>query len=205
MTKKSKRWIIEKKKDHFYLMAKREGYRSRAVYKLKEINLSYKVLRRGAKVVDLGAAPGGWLQYTAETIGRNGLVIGIDKREISPLPYGNVKTFQLDVFNEDVEKLILKEAGSKVDVILSDLSPNITGVWEVDVARNVEMCDRVLEIADNVLKRNGRLILKILEGRGSQKIISKLKRKFSFVKLFRPRATRKRSAEIYAVCLGFRG
>ena len=204
MAKKSRKWILERKKDYFYRRAKLEGYRSRAVYKLMQMNKKYRFLRKGFKVVDLGAAPGGWLQYSAEKVGKFGFVLGIDRRPIKPLSYSNVETIQLDIFSEEVEELILKSVGSKVDVILSDLSPDISGVWSVDVARSIELCRRVNEISSKVLKRGGRLVLKLFEGRDTQNIVNKLKREFSFVKLFKPPASRKRSSEIYLICLGFK-
>lgn len=202
--KKSRKWIEERKRDAFYRKAKREGYRSRAVYKLKEIDKKFRILRKGQTVIDLGAAPGGWLQYVAETIGNKGTVIGVDIKEIAPLPYENVKTLKADVFQENIEKQILKLLGSKADVILSDLSPKISGVWEVDVARSVAMCERVVELSRKLLKKNGRLIMKIFEGMDTKRILSLLERNFSFIKLFKPAASRKKSSELYIICLGYR-
>ena len=202
--KKSRKWIEERRRDAFYRKAKREGYRSRAVYKLKEIDRKFRILRRGQAVIDLGAAPGGWLQYVAETIGNKGTVIGVDIKEIAPLPYENVKTLKADVFQENIEKQILKLLGSKADVILSDLSPQISGVWEVDVARSVAICERVVELSRKLLKKNGKLVMKIFEGIDTKRILSLLKRDFSFIKLFKPAASRKKSSELYIICLGYR-
>ena len=205
MARKSRSWIKERKRDHFYLKAKKEGYRSRAVYKLIEIDKRFKILRIGYKVVDLGAAPGGWLQYSAEVVGNKGFVIGVDIREISPLPYENVETIKMNVFDKELEKVILEKAKSKVDVVLSDLSPNISGVWEVDVARNVEMCNKVIDLSNKVLRKNGKLIVKVFEGTDTNMVLKRLREKFSYVRLFKPSASRKGSSEMYAVCLGFRG
>ena len=202
--KKSRKWIEERRRDAFYRKAKREGYRSRAVYKLKEIDRKFRILRRGQAVIDLGAAPGGWLQYVAETIGNKGTVIGVDIKEITPLPYENVKTLKADVFQENIEKQILKLLGSKADVILSDLSPQISGVWEVDVARSVAICERVVELSRKLLKKDGKLVMKIFEGIDTKRILSLLKRDFSFIKLFKPTASRKKSSELYIICLGYR-
>jgi len=202
--KKSRKWIEERRRDAFYRKAKREGYRSRAVYKLKEIDRKFRILRRGQKVVDLGAAPGGWLQYIAESIGNKGTVIGVDIKEIAPLPYENVKILKADVFQENIEEKILKLLGSKADVILSDLSPKISGVWEVDVAKSVAMCERVIELSRKLLKRNGKLVMKVFEGVDTKRVFSSLERDFSFIKLFKPAASRKKSSELYIICLSYR-
>ena len=202
--RKSKRWIKERRRDQFYRRAKKEGYRSRAVFKLIEIDGKFKIFREGYKVVDLGSAPGGWLQYAAEAVGNKGFVFGVDIREITPLPYRNVKTIKMDVFDEKLEEIVLKNFGSRVDVVLSDLSPNISGVWEVDVARNVEMCERVIDFSDKVLRRNGKLILKVFEGTDTKRVINQLKKRFTSVRLFKPSASRKKSAELYLICLGFK-
>ena len=203
MTKRS--WLEERRRDAYYRRAKREGYRSRAVYKLEEIDRRFRILRRGMKVVDLGAAPGGWLQYAAEAVGSKGLVLGVDIRDIEPLPHANVKTLKADVMEEGVEETILAELGSRADVVLSDLSPNISGVWDVDVARCVELGLRALEIAGRVLARGGKMVVKLFEGKDTWRLLKKLRGSFEKVILFKPKASRKGSSEIYAICLGFKG
>ncbi len=193
-----------RKKNHYYRRARKEGYRSRAIYKLKQIDSKFNVIKRGFRVVDIGAAPGGWLQYSAERVGDYGLVLGLDIKKIHTLPYQNVKTMVLDVLDEAASDKILLELGRSADVVLSDLSPKISGVWDVDVAKQVVLCERVLEIAVDVLKKGGSMVIKVFQGKDSFMIVDKLKESFDSVSLFRPPTTRKRSSEFYAVCLGFR-
>jgi 23S rRNA (uridine2552-2'-O)-methyltransferase len=203
MPGKSRSWI-QRRKNHYYRSAKKEGYRSRAIFKLQQIDSKFKVIKRGFRVVDVGAAPGGWLQYSAERVGDGGVVLGLDIKEIRTLPYENVKTMVLDVMDGAASDRILLELDGRADVVLSDLSPNISGVWDVDVAKQVVLCDRVLEVAGDVLNTGGSLVIKVFEGRDSHRIVEKLNDSFASVSLYRPPTTRKRSSEFYAVCLGFR-
>ena len=185
-------------------MSKKEGYRSRATYKLKQIDKRFQILRKGYKVIDLGAAPGGWLQYAAEVIGDEGFILGVDKKPIAPLPYANVKTVELDLGDEGSLEAIAREVDGRVDVLLSDLSPNISGAWDVDVARQVYLCFKAIEVADRVLRRGGWMVVKIFQGEGTDMVVKALKERFEKVKLFKPPSSRKGSSEIYAVCRGYR-
>jgi len=197
------RRIEEFKRDPYYLRAKREGYRSRAVYKLMEINRVFNLIKRGDKVLDLGSAPGGWLQYISETVGIDGLVIGVDIKPIKPLNRENIHTITCDIYSDELLRKV-REKCEKFDVITSDVSANISGVWDVDVARNIEINLRVLAIADELLKEGGTLISKIFEGRGVGIIIREYKKRFKFVRLYKPKASRKRSAEMYIIGINYK-
>jgi len=199
-----RRRIEELRKDAYYKLAKREGYRSRAVYKLIEINRVFNIIHKGDRVLDLGSAPGGWLQYIAEIVSIDGTVVGVDIRPIEPLGKSNVYTYQGDIFDDSLIMKIKERFGeNRFDVITSDLSTNITGIWEVDVLRNLELNERVLEIADQLLKPGGNIVLKIFEGRGVGRLIAKVRKLFRVVKLYKPRASRKRSSEIYIIGIDY--
>ena len=208
MAKNRKEWVIQRKRDPYYKKAKKEGYRSRSVYKLKHINNKFRILKKGNKVLDIGAAPGGWIQYAVENVGNRGFVIGVDINVIEPLPYENVKLLQLDLRNTDSINIIYKETKKisfkKCDVILSDISPNIYGVWDVDVNRQIELCESVLEVTKKVLKRNGICVYKLFQGSETDVFLNKLRQTFFKVKIFRPIATRKKSSEIYIIGFGLR-
>ncbi len=199
-----RRRIEELRKDAYYKLAKREGYRSRAVYKLIEINRVFNIIHKGDRVLDLGSAPGGWLQYIAEIVSIDGTVVGVDIRPIEPLGKSNVYTYQGDIFDDSLIMKIKERFGeNRFDVITSDLSTNITGIWEIDVLRNLELNERVLEIADQLLKPGGNIVLKIFEGRGVGRLIAKVRKLFRVVKLYKPRASRKRSSEIYIIGIDY--
>ena len=204
MPGKSKGWLRERKEEPYYRRSKREGYRSRATYKLQQIDNRFKILRKGYKILDFGAAPGGWLQYAAEAVGDSGFVLGVDIREIPPLPYSNVKTIQLDIEEDSSLDTIYEEVDGRVHVLLSDISPNISGAWDVDVAKQVHLCERAVDAAERVLVEGGSMVAKIFQGRDSERVIYTLRKRFKTVKLFRPPSTKKGSSEIYAVCLGFK-
>lgn len=185
-------------------MAKKEGFRSRAVYKLKQIDQKFNLFTESMKVVDLGAAPGGWIQYASERVGNGGFVLGVDIKRIEPLPYSNTKTIELDISRTDAADIVLNEAGGKADLVLSDLSPHISGVWEVDVIIQAELCRSAIRVTGKTLKKKGSMVLKSFMGKEMMKIISELKSRFVRINIYRPPTTRKRSAEIYIVCKGFK-
>ncbi|MBS3815790.1 MAG: RlmE family RNA methyltransferase, partial [Hadesarchaea archaeon] len=133
------RWQKKRKKEHYYKKAKKEGYRSRAAYKLKQLNERYNLIHSGDTIVDLGAAPGGWLQVARELTGEKGVVLGVDLDEIEEIPAKNIKTIQGDITEEEIIENIQNELLDSPDVILSDVSPNISGIWDVDQARSVDL------------------------------------------------------------------
>ncbi|MEM3393597.1 MAG: RlmE family RNA methyltransferase [Candidatus Methanomethylicia archaeon] len=186
--------------DYYYRKAKVEGYRSRAAYKLKEINEKFKVMKEGDIVIDLGAAPGGWIQVSREIVGEKGLIIGVDLNPMIKFPWDNVKTIQADVTNpEIIEKIKVMLPKGYADVVLSDLSPKVSGIWSVDHARQIFLTEKALKIAIELLKEEGICVLKVFQGHLLKEFINEVKRNFKEVRLFKPKASRKRSAEIYII------
>lgn len=195
----------KRKKDYFYRKAKQQGYRSRASYKLLEIQKKFKVLKKGYNVVDLGAAPGGWLQVTSEIVGEKGKVIGIDLKPI--LPFKNSKNIITITGNAEsplVQKKAIELMGDKADVVLSDMAPDVTGNWTLDHSRQISLATLAFEIAKKILKEDGSFIVKVFMGEESTAFYETLKKEFKTVKHFRPKATRQQSAEEYFVCMGFK-
>ncbi len=194
----------ERKREHFYRMAKQAGYRSRATYKIKQLNERYNLLQRGDVIVDLGAAPGGWLQVAREEAGEEGFVLGIDLQEIKKLPYENVKTIVADITDASTPELTRNNLPRAANVILSDASPKISGVWSVDHARSVEIARAALTIAEQVLVPGGRMLVKVFQGEFFKGFVGEVREKFGFVKISKPPASRKGSAEAYVIAKGFK-
>jgi 23S rRNA (uridine2552-2'-O)-methyltransferase len=184
-------------------MAKSVGYRSRASFKLKELDKRYGLLRRGGVVVDLGAAPGGWLQVARERVGDGGFVLGVDLHQIAKLPYENIDTLAADITDEATPELILKMLPRPANIVLSDAAPKISGVWDVDHARSIELARAALAIAGAILAPGGKLLVKAFQGELFNNFVSDVKTKFSFVKISKPAASRKGSAEAYVIAKGF--
>ncbi len=193
------RWIQERKSDTYYRRAKEEGYRSRAAYKLKQLKNRFHFFKKAERVLDLGAAPGGWLQVASEEVGEDGLVIGVDIEEIEPLGLGNVVTITGDVTDEETEERIGEALGGKADVILSDMAPKVTGVWEMDHYRQIHLSRVALAIADRLLREEGWAVLKVFQGSEFNRFVGQVRDMFRTVKIVKPRASRKESAEVYIV------
>jgi 23S rRNA (uridine2552-2'-O)-methyltransferase len=191
------------RKDSFYARAKAAGYRSRAAYKLAELARRYHLIRPGDRVLDLGAWPGGWLQVAAEMAGPRGLVVGVDVAPIEPLSLANVRFVQGDVADERVRESIAKECGGNIDVLLSDMAPKLTGVRARDQARSAELVAVAVEIAEQLLRRRGNLLVKIFQSDDVEPSLARMRQRFRTVKLTRAEATRKGSAEHYAIALDF--
>jgi len=188
--------------DKFFERAKQKGYRARSVFKIQAIDERYHMLKSGMKVLDLGAAPGSFLQYIAEVIGEKGLAIGIDLQTIEDLKLANVKTYQGDIFDEELYKKIVQENDlNQFDLITSDLAPKTTGIKSVDGNASLELNLQVLEVAKKYLKRGGGVVMKILPGFNEGDLIGEARKMFSTIKKFRPQAVRKTSSESYIVCL----
>ena len=190
-------WIEKRKKDFFHKKAKIEGYRSRAAYKLLQANQSHHFIKQGDYVIDLGCAPGGWLQVTSKLVGLKGKVLGVDLKPIKPLNLPNVQFLVGDVSNKEPPKKILDLMGGKVDVVLSDLSPKISGVWELDHARQIDLANSALNIAKLTLKKGGFFFVKVFDGPYLKEFIDKMKKDFFEVKILKPKASRPESAELY--------
>ena len=192
------------KMDHYYRLAKSRGYRSRAAFKLLEAIEKFGLIRPGDTVLDLGCAPGSWLQVAREVVGPSGLVLGIDLRPVEPLSFDNVKVLQLDVLSDEALEAIKAELLEGADVVLSDMAPSLTGVRELDQARQMELAKRALEIALSVLRPGGRTMIKASQGPGLRALLARAKRSFRVARLFKPRASRPESPEVYVVGLGLR-
>ena len=197
--------LQEARRDLYRRLAKEEGFKSRAAYKLIEANERYRIITGGSRVVDFGAAPGGWLQVCSRIVGDSGFVVGVDLREIS-LKGKNLKTLRLDVYDESVGGIVSKVLGGlTADVILSDLSPSVSGIWELDHFRQVEMTQRVLSLGETLLKKGGNGFFKIFEGERSGEVKRELIGRFEEVRTMKPRASRRESSELYYVGLAWRG
>lgn len=195
--------LQEAKRDYYRRTARKEGFRSRAAYKLLEINNSYHIIQRGMYMADLGCAPGGWLQVASKVVGSSGRVLGIDMRPVNPLP--NVQFLQGDLNDNFLAEKILDILGRKVNVLLSDVAPNVSGVWQLDHARQISLTQNALSIVEKILVKNGSAVLKAFEGEMLNELRDELKKKFSRVQLYKPRSSKKTSSEMYLVCLGYKG
>ena len=190
-------------RDRFYKQAKREGLRARSAYKIEEIAHRFRIFRRGMAVLDLGAAPGGWLQIIARELGPRGVVIGIDLQKIAGMG-PNVKTAVLDIYDPELDQRLAELHEGRFDVVTSDMAPKTTGVKMTDEARSIDLAEHALRLCDRLLKPEGSFVAKVFEGRGFDDYLRAVKRNFGKVKLVRPEATRDRSFEIYVVAQNFR-
>jgi len=204
MTKNSS-WIRKRQRDQYVRLAKEQGYRSRAAFKLKQIIKSYMFIARGDCVIELGAAPGGWTQVVAETVGNNGYVLGVDVQPISPLDYPQVGFVTIDIASELAAKTITDKLPAKVDVVLSDMSPNISGTWELDHYRQILLARKSFEIAQLKLRIGGNFLVKVFQGSELDTYLQEVRTSFRTVRLVRPPATRASSAELYVLGLGYLG
>lgn len=191
------------RKDAFYARAKHAGYRSRAAYKLQELAGRFKLIRRGDRVVDLGAWPGGWLQIAAELSGAQGVVVGVDLKPIDRLP-PPVTTIVGDARDAAVQERIRAACGGRVDVVLSDMAPALSGVRDRDIAQSVELAETALAAASSLLSPGGRLMLKLFTAPESDAVVAAARQHFETVKRSSPEATRKGSSEFYLIAVGFR-
>ena len=191
--------------DYYYQLAKREGYRSRSAYKLLQISKRYNPIKQGDVVLDLGCSPGGWMQVSSQLVGDQGYVLGIDKRPVKGLQQKNTKTIVADVEDPETVELITDALPRKADVLLSDLSPNVSGIWQIDHLNQIDLARAALSIAGKVLKHNGKFLTKTFQGESTNQFVRELRNNFSNVRMVRPQATRKRSAEMYLLATGFRG
>jgi 23S rRNA (uridine2552-2'-O)-methyltransferase len=197
-SKTSGQWLKEHEDDKYVKLVRQEGYRSRASYKLLEINEKFSLLKPGAVVVDLGAAPGGWLQVAVNTVGAKGKVVGLDLLEIEPV--AGASFIQGDFTeNEPLEQLLAELEDRPVDLVLSDMAPNLSGMSDIDQPKSVYLIELALEFSDTVLKKGGNLVTKCFEGAGIESLRSEFRQRFSRVSNFKPKASRDRSREIYVI------
>jgi 23S rRNA (uridine2552-2'-O)-methyltransferase len=194
-----KAWIRERQRDYYYRKAKEEKYRSRAAYKILEVAKKYNFIKSGDVVVDLGAAPGGWMQAARRIVGEKGFVLGVDLRFIEPLGFSNVQTLIGDITDLQITRTIKEILPASADVVISDASPNVSGVWELDHARQIDLARRSLAIATEILRVGGSFFVKVFQGDMMQDFVDEVRRHFGFVKLIKPKASRARSAEIFVL------
>ncbi len=199
----SKAWMQEHVTDQYVKRAQAEGMRSRAAYKLQQLAERDKLLRPGMVVVDLGAAPGGWAQVAGRAVGPEGRVVAVDLLEMAPVP--GVRFIQGD-FSEDAVLAAVEELleGHPVDLVLSDMAPNISGVASVDQARSIGLAELALDFAVNHLKPQGNFLVKVFQGSGFDDLVAEVRRRFVQVMIRKPEASRSRSSEVYLVAKGLK-
>ena len=191
-------------KDHYFQRAKQRGFRARSAFKLEELVQRFGLLRAGARVLDLGAAPGGFLQVIARTVGPSGLAVGVDLVPLRPFTEAWVRTGVVDVLAEDAQARIEAVAPGPYDAVLSDMAPKTTGVRATDEARSVRLAERALELARALGKPGSSFVTKLFMGGDFESFRGRLREDYREVKVVRPEATRSASVEIYLVGLGLR-
>lgn len=193
--------LTDASRDYYRKLAINAGYRSRSAYKLLQLNRSYGIFRPRHTVVDLGSAPGGWLQVAKQQVGVDGFVVGIDIKQVQPLEGVTILLGSID----DVKIIdkALKLVGGRVDILLSDLSPNVSGIWDLDHSRQISLTMSALAAAIKILKRSGTSVFKVFEGELLSGLKEDLKNYFQRVYINKPKASRQKSSEQYIVCFGF--
>jgi 23S rRNA (uridine2552-2'-O)-methyltransferase len=195
---------VYERKDHYWKKAKKEGYRSRAAYKLIEIQKRYRILPRGCRVLDLGSAPGGWIQVIAHAVGPGGRVFGVDRLPVSPLPFAWVACLQGDILDPAFPQKLEVFLGGRVGVVTSDMAPDTTGVPFLDHARSCELVRQALDVSMDVLEPGGTFLAKLFQGEEARELQEGLRRSFRAVRWIVPASSRKASSEIYLLCGDFR-
>ncbi len=199
----SKRWLKEHFDDHYVMEAKKRGLRSRAVFKLEELQAKDKLIKPGMTIVDLGAAPGGWSQYAAEQVGDNGQIIACDILPMDSL--AGVDFLQGDFREEAVLNALLSRIdGKNVDVVLSDMAPNMSGNQSVDQSGSMYLVELALDMCHQVLKKNGAFAVKVFQGEGFDQFVKEVRDCFKVVKIRKPDSSRARSREVYVVATGYK-
>ena len=194
--------LIDARKDHYRKLAHEEGYRSRSAYKLKELNASYRILGAGHFVLDLGCAPGGWTQVASKIVGNKGKVMGIDTSFVEEIP--GVYMLKASISDNIIEEIFLF-FDKKINAVISDLSPQVTGNWSIDHSIQISLNYDAAKIMEQVLAKKGNAIFKVFDGEYSNEFYEYLKKKFSKIKLTKPKSSRKPSSELYCICLGYTG
>ncbi|HKS13569.1 MAG TPA: 23S rRNA (uridine(2552)-2'-O)-methyltransferase RlmE [Pseudomonas sp.] len=203
-SKTSLGWLKEHFNDPYVKKAQKDGYRSRASYKLLEIQEKYRIIRPGMSVIDLGAAPGGWSQVTSRLIGGQGRLIASDILEMDSIP--DVNFIQGDFTQDEVLAQILEAVGdTHVDLVISDMAPNMSGTPEVDIPKAMFLCELALDLATRVLKPGGDFVIKIFQGEGFDVYLKDARKKFEKVTMIKPDSSRGRSREQYLMARGYRG
>ncbi|HJT11033.1 MAG TPA: RlmE family RNA methyltransferase [Dongiaceae bacterium] len=199
----STRWLERQLNDPYVSEAKKQGYRSRAAFKLLQLDDKFHVLKEGARVVDLGAAPGGWCQVAVDRVGARGKVVGIDLLPMDPIPGADL--IQMDFMSEEAPDELQRRLDGLANVVLSDMAASSTGHSQTDHLKIMALAEAAYDFAKDVLAEGGAFICKVLQGGATGELLKRLKRDFADVKHVKPPASRSDSAEIYVVALGFRG
>jgi 23S rRNA (uridine2552-2'-O)-methyltransferase len=199
----SQKWLERQLNDPYVARAKREGYRSRAAFKLLEIDEKYHILKPGQRIVDLGAAPGGWSQIAAKKVGPKGKVVGIDLLPIDPM--AGVEFIQLDFLDESAPGKLIEMLGGPADVVMSDMAANTTGHKKTDHLRIMGLAEAAIYFAREILAPGGVFVAKVFQGGTEAQLLADLKRDFAVVRHVKPAASRADSAELYVLATGFRG
>ena len=197
----SKNWVNKQRRDTYVKQSKVDGYRARSAYKLIEIDNKFKIFKGGIKVIDIGAAPGSWSQYAAK-VTKSGRLISIDLKKMEPI--GNTVQIQGDFTEQTIQDEIKKHATTKVDVVMSDMAVNTTGIKNIDSIQTGELCKEAMFFAKDLLKDNGFFISKIFMGGTFNEIVAEGKKYFKEVKVFKPKSSRKDSKESFIICRNLR-
>ena len=197
----SKNWVNKQRRDTYVKQSKVDGYRARSAYKLIEIDDKFKIFKGGITVIDIGAAPGSWSQY-AEKVTKSGRLISIDLKKMEPI--GNTVQIQGDFNEESIQDEIKNHITSKVDVVMSDMAVNTTGIKNIDSIQTGELCKAAMFFAKDLLKENGFFISKIFMGSTFNEIVAEGKKYFKEIKVFKPKSSRKDSKESFIICRNLR-
>lgn len=199
----TKKWVQEHTSDHYVIQANKLGYRSRASFKILEIHEKYKLFKSNMFVIDLGAAPGGWSEQVIKFIGDKGKLIALDLLDMNPI--AGVDFIQGDFTSDETyEKLNTLVNGQKIDCIISDMAPNLSGNKTSDQVRSIYLLELALDFANSNLKNNGNFVAKVFQGEGSDKFLKQVRESFSKVVQFKPKSSRPKSREFYVVATGFK-
>ncbi len=193
----SKNWINKQRRDIYVRQSKIDGYRARSVYKLIEIDEKFKIFKGGLSVIDIGAAPGSWSQYAFKTV-KNGKLISVDLKKIEPI--GNSIQIRGDFTDEKTQDMIKKNSNGKIDVIMSDMAVDTTGIKNIDSIQTGELCKEAMAFAKNIMRENGCFISKIFMGGTFNEIVAEGKKYFKEVRVFKPKSSRKDSKESFIIC-----
>ena len=193
--------LQDAKRDQYRKLAREQGYKSRAAYKLLEAVRKYRLIRNGDVVLDFGAAPGGWLQVASHAVGETGLVVGVDLEPVD-LNEENIVSIQSDVRSPGLPLKLEKALPRQADVVLSDLAPQVTGTWDLDHFRQVEVTLAAAELTRGFLRKGGNAMFKVFDGERLGEVRTLLSKQFEKVMITKPKASRQESAELYFVCLG---
>jgi len=197
-------WVNERKREYYYRKAKEEKFRSRASYKLLQAVKKYTFIKPGYVVLDLGAAPGGWTQAARKLVEESGFVLAVDLKLIESFDESNVRTVIGDVSEPQTVKVILELLPHSADVVVSDVAPNVSGIWELDNARQIDLAEQSLKVAASVLRYGGNFFVKVFQGSSTNRFINEVRQQFSFVKMVKPRASRSKSAELYVLGMNYK-